>query len=533
MIVNLISGVDRNTNGIGYKNTIPWKNKEDMRWFKKLTINNAVIMGWTTFESLGKPLANRLNIVLSPDLDATTVYSQNENIRNARTIEGAIDIAEKEGYEIVFVIGGGSVYRQYLEKDLIDTMYIDLISINESIEYDTFFPFNAMNLEKEDNWEIQYIQQEKQNTYMAYHRKRDNIKNNTDSQYLNLINDILLNGNVKHTRSGETLSVFGKQLRFNVENNVLPLLTTKKVYAKGCIHELLWFLKGDTNIKYLIENNTHIWDDDAYRYYKELFNQMHTNDKEQTLMSKEEFLDAVLKGLKITYSKSEKNSGDTKITEVEYTYGDLGPVYGKQWTNWGGINQINNLINTLKTNPDDRRLMINAWNVGEIANMALPPCHYGSQWYTTEMDIDERMTYAEDKGFTMPITTDLQEIASFLDENNIPKYKLSVMWSQRSVDMCLGFPYDLLSYSLFLQLVAQCTNMLPFEVICCLGDAHIYKNQMDDLYFQIIRNPYKFNLPTIEINNTKTNIYDFNFEDIKIKNYKSYPAIKYKLSVGL
>lgn len=505
MVVNLVVGVDRATGGIGCKGGIPWKNKEDMKWFKKLTTGNACIMGWTTYVSLGRPLKDRLNIVISPDLDATTYFidADNSNVRNARSLEDAIQIAENEKYGIAFVMGGGSIYRQYLEKDLIDTMYIDYIdnSDNKDLEFDTYFPFIAMHKNDEESnyhsWhrEVLGYSEDGKNEYTAIHRVRAN-KNDVDDQYINLLKTIKC-GQTKHTRAGETFSIFGQQLRFNAFDH-LPILTTKKVYTKGCIHELLWFIKGDTNIKYLIDNNCHIWDDDAYRYYNVLLK----GDKNLEL-TKEEFLE------KVAASESVLIGG----TQY-YKYGDLGSVYGKQWNNWNGINQIDELIEKLKTNPDDRRLIISAWNVGELKDMALPPCHYLTQWYVTKLSDVQKEHYKT------------------AYNKECPEYGLSVMWNQRSVDTCLGLPYNILSYSIFLYMVAQCVNMAPLEVICNLGDTHIYKNQLNGVEEQLIRNPYLYKLPQLELNSDIKNIRDFTADDIKIKNYKSYPAIKFPLSVG-
>jgi thymidylate synthase len=508
MVVNLVVGVDSKTYGIGCKGGIPWKNKEDMKWFKKLTTGNACIMGWTTFISLGKPLKDRLNIVISPDFDATTYFAEadNSNVRNARSLEDAIQIAKNEKYGIAFVIGGGSIYRQYLEKDLIDTMFVDYIdnSDKEDLEFDTYFPFDAMHKNGKAStyasWTTKCLgySEDGKNRYMTLQRVRTK-SNDVDKQYLDLLDEIKTQGQTKHTRAGETLSIFGNQLRFNAVDQ-LPILTTKKVYTKGCITELLWFIKGDTNIKYLIDNGCHIWDDDAYRYFNDLIKQYQAYDLK---MSKSDFLDHVLKGTVAWIH-------DTYF----YKFGDLGPVYGKQWNDWNGINQIDVLIEKLKTNPDDRRLIISSWNVGELKDMALPPCHYLTQWYVTKLSDQEKEAYKK------------------THNEECPEYGLSVMWNQRSVDTCLGLPYNILSYSIFLYMVAQCVNMAPLEVICNLGDTHIYKNQLDGVEEQLIRNPYLYNLPTLHLNKDIKNIRDFTLDDIKIENYKSYPTIKFPLSVG-
>lgn len=321
--------------------------------------------------------------------------------------------------------------------------------------------------------------------------------NNVDKQYLDLLKDILDNGIEKETRAGKVKSVFGRMMHFNLKEG-LPILTTKKMYAKGIIHELLWFLKGDTNIKYLVDNNVHIWDDDAYRYYCELIKK--NNDKEKIysaikpniveFLSKEEFLQNV------------KNNVEILLSYGNYTFGDLGPVYGKQWRSFGvtETDQIQNIINTLKTNPDDRRMLCVTFNPDVVNKVALPPCHTMIQFYTKPLANGKR--------------------------------ELSCMWSQRSVDAPLGLGFNVLSYSLLTHMIAQVCDMEIGEVICSLGDCHIYLNQLDGVKEQLTRNPHKFDLPFLELNPMIKNIDDFKYEDFKIINYQSYDKIQMPLSVG-
>lgn len=337
--------------------------------------------------------------------------------------------------------------------------------------------------------------------------------NNVDKQYLDLLQDIMDNGVYKETRSGAVRSVFGRMMRFNLQDG-LPVLTTKKVFTKGIIHELLWFLKAGTNIKYLIDNNVHIWDDDAYRWYNTLCKKYG-----ETAKDKETFLKYV------------KLSATHTFGSHEYVYGDIGNVYGHQWRNWRGVDQIGNLIKTLKENPNDRRLIVSAWNVDEIPSMGLPPCHYAFQCYATPLNNMERLDwlckhtngeYDEWKTAT----------SKQLDELNVPKYGLSLMWMQRSVDIALGLPFNITSYAILLNMIAQCANMIPNELICSLGDCHIYENQIEGVKEQLTRDPYKYNLPKLWLNPDIKNIDDFSFDDIKIEGYESYPSIKFPLSVG-
>jgi len=530
MVTNLIVAVDFKTNGIGVNGQIPWNIKDDMKWFKNMTTGNTVIMGRKTYESLGKPLKNRLNIIISkswtPDCDL------NENVRIASSAEEALQIAENEKFGMIFVIGGASIYKEFLSKNLIDNIYIDYIHNEVKYEYDTFFPYTRADLVYSRSYiesSIDVTPNDMDSRCMCKAFFKTKTCNAHDERYIDMLNDIYHNGNVKHTRAGETLSIFPYHMSFDLQKG-LPILTTKKVFAKGCIHELLWFLKGGDNIKYLVDNNVHIWDDDAYRHYTELVKkhneQCKPGELAHHLFSKEEFLDVVKIAKKTVFN--------IDGTVKQYTYGDLGPVYGKQWTDCNGVNQVNELIDKLKNNPDDRRLIISSWNVSEIKDMALPPCHYMSQWYTTELSFDERVSaYCKMAGDDAKCAADENYMTKIMDKMNVPKYKLSCMWSQRSVDSCLGFPYDLLSYSILTHMIAQVTNMVPDKVHCILGDTHIYKNQLDDAYLQMVRNPYLFEYPTLKLNKDITDIYDFKYEDIKIEGYQSYPAIKYKLSVGL
>lgn len=352
--------------------------------------------------------------------------------------------------------------------------------------------------------------------------------NTIDKQYLNLLEDILNNGFKKDTRSGKVLSVFGRQIRHKMSEG-FPLLTTKKMYFKGIITELLWFLRGDTNIKYLIDNDCHIWDGDCYRFYINECEKI----KERTL-SKEEFIEKI------------KTNND-----FVNKWGELGPVYGKQWREWskydkavpsnpydyeyrasydGPIDQIQNLINDLKSDPDSRRLMVNAWNVAEIDEMTLPPCHYGFQVYTRDLSGLERWTLCKNE-----VDVDDADLYSKLDKLNIPTRAISLMWNQRSVDCPLGLPFNIASYALLLEILAKMVNMIPEELIGNLGDTHIYQNQIDGIKEQLNRIPYE--LSTLKIfDNVVFNgdiddmLKSCNKDNFTIENYQSHPSIKMPLS---
>ena len=349
--------------------------------------------------------------------------------------------------------------------------------------------------------------------------------NSVDKQYFELLNHLLKNGVKKGDRTGTgTISVFDYSMRFNMSEG-FPLLTSKKMFTKGVILELIWFLRGDTNIKYLVENGCHIWDGDAYKRYSIIAGM---STQVQTL-TKEEFINKIK-------------------TDDEFAkkWGELGPVYGKQWRDWQGfkqgwdsmanteysggfdtkgVDQIANLINDLKNSPDSRRLMVSAWNVGELDSMVLPPCHYGFQCYTQEMNTYERkMWWCSSLGKNISYAEDLEE--NELDSLNVPKRKLSLKWTQRSVDTLLGLPFNIASYGLLLHLLAKEVNMVPNELIFSGGDVHLYTNHIEQAKEQLTRQT--FDLPTLELTNTSLD--DLKYEDFKILNYQSDKVLKAELS---
>jgi thymidylate synthase len=341
--------------------------------------------------------------------------------------------------------------------------------------------------------------------------------NNLDKQYTDLLQDILDNGVTKQDRTGTgTISVFGRQIRHKMSEG-FPLLTTKKMSWKQIVTELLWFLRGNTNIKYLVDNNCHIWDGDAYKNYeKGILRQRELQKKEvERLRNSGKLLKVSLIEL---LPKEEFINKIKTDDEFAKKWGDLGPVYGKQWRAWtyltreqkediDGIDelicgadmfdsyryyrtfdQIANSINLLKTDPDSRRLMVNAWNVGELDQMVLPPCHYGFQVYTRELSYDQRFEIfilKNERKFDW--TPDKRITSEVLNELNIPTRAISLMWNQRSVDTPLGLPFNIASYGLLLEIIAKAVNMVPDELIGNLGDCHIYLNQVDGVKEQIGR----------------------------------------------
>jgi thymidylate synthase len=419
--------------------------------------------------------------------------------------------------------------------------------------------------------------------------------NSLDKKYTELLTDILENGTQKEDRTGTgTISVFGRQFRHKMSEG-FPLLTTKKMYFKGVIHELLWFLQGRTDLRYLLENDCHIWTGDAYKVYDKDF------DREHPAFS-------APYPKRLTVEEFEKKI--IEDDEFNKWYGDLGPIYGKQWRAFGGYDkvpngwnhgsissfkdvaksdQIANLINDLKSNPDSRRLIVTAWNPAELDQMTLPPCHYGFQVYTRELSLRERVDIFNLKMIKEGIRTQIATVGvvesywkKSLEEtkHNIPKRAISLMWNQRSVDTFLGLPFNIASYGLLLEIIAKAVNMVPDELIGNLGDTHLYSNHIEQAKEQIGReltikerldlaskkykvfDPFDFHrvdheeidelypverrtrepytLPTL--NHMKTGdfykslsedlslITHLNASDFVLENYKSHPAIKAPLS---
>lgn len=304
------------------------------------------------------------------------------------------------------------------------------------------------------------------------------MTNTGEYQYLNLLQDILDNGFYKDDRTGTgTYSVFGRQLRFDLSQG-FPLLTTKKVFLRGIIHELLWFLKGESNIKYLVDNDVHIWDDWPYRFYK---TELEKNGKQP--LTQPEFIQNI---------KTD--------TEFAKKWGNLGPVYGVQWRHWKTsdgreIDQITHLIDQIKTNPSSRRLIVSAWNVADIEEMAkagLPPCHSLFQFYVLDG-------------------------------------KLSCQLYQRSADMFLGVPFNIASYALLTLMIAHVTGLKPGDFVHTFGDAHIYKNHIEQTKEQLARDPRSF--PELELNPDVKDMFSFTHADIVLKKYDPYPAIKAPIAV--
>lgn len=307
---------------------------------------------------------------------------------------------------------------------------------------------------------------------MAYH----------DRQYLELVRTVLDKGVYKPNRTGVgTLSIFGHQMKFDLRDQTIPMLTTKKMFTRGIIHEILWYLQGADNIKYLKDNNVTIWDE---------------------------------------WARED---------------GGLGPVYGFQWRKWptatGDIDQIARLVDKLKNNPNDRRMIVSAWNVGQLEEMALPPCHYVFQCYARPLTTMERVYEAGRLYHSSEIIENTNDttVDGWLDEVNIPKYELSLLLNQRSCDVGLGVPFNIVQYSILTRMLAHVANMTPGDFIWNGGDVHVYENHVAALEEQLKRTPLQS--PTFRFARKIDSIDDFKYDDFEIVNYSSHPTIKMDVAV--
>jgi len=374
---------------------------------------------------------------------------------------------------------------------------------------------------------------------------------NIEHQYLDLIKDILDHGVTKADRTGTgTRAVFGRQLRHNMDEG-FPLLTTKSVPLRLVATELIWFLQGRTDLRWLVERNCNIWVGDAYKTYKTYANSLaepdynvHLDDPADNrtrIFTEAEFIEFIIKN-----------------DDFSKKWGDLGPIYGKQWRHWcskntaigvddkghitkwketGGIDQLANVVDQLKNNPDSRRIMLTAWNPPEIAAAALPPCHYGFQFSTRELTEDEKVIFLHKNGLD---ALNDEGRKAFWEGDDVPKRKISLMWNQRSVDTPLGLPFNIASYALLLTIIAKEVKMIPDELICSLGDTHIYLNQIEGANEQLSREPYNCpELLMLDEFHYLMDDTDIPFTDkidkletkmFKVQNYKHHPKINYPLS---
>jgi dihydrofolate reductase/thymidylate synthase len=460
--------------GIGTGSAIPWSVPEDMKFFKDLTTaaakgkRNCVVMGRKTWDSIPdkfRPLPDRLNVVLSSTIE---IADSEPNVLLVRgTLKDALSkLADPKFADIdkVFCIGGGQVYADALQQPcvrVLQAVYRTKIHLSTGCSVKFVLASPGIQFVQEKTGEQTFSA--KNGTGFSFEKYVP--RNQEEEQYLDLIRRILAEGCVKEDRTGVgTISLFGAQMRFSLRGGRLPLLTTKRVFWRGVCEELLWFLRGETYGKLLSDKGVHIWDDNGSR----------------------EFLDK--RGLK---------------DNVE---GDLGPVYGFQWRHFGaeysghtqdyagkGVDQIKQIVETLRRNPNDRRILLSAWNPTAIDKMALPPCHILAQFYVN---------------------------------NN---KELSCQMYQRSCDMGLGVPFNIASYSLLTCLLAKASGLVPGEFIHTLGDAHVYKNHVEPLQQQLQRTPRQF--PFLLVKTERQFLEDYESGEFEVVDYDHYPQIKMEMAV--
>ena len=458
--------------GIGNNGTLPWSIPEDMRHFKTLTSTaakgkmNAVVMGRKTWDSIPpsfRPLAGRLNVVVSTNKTAVeaseSVVVVDGGLLNALQLLGTAPYAH---IDKVFCIGGSSLYQEVFSSCAASIQRVVLTRVLSTFETDVKVDNLASMLRELNVEELQDTVTS--STGVPYRIETYVQKNDEEKQYLDMIRLILDKGCAKDDRTGVgTISLFGGQMRFSLRNNQMPLLTTKRVFWRGVCEELIWFLRGETYAKLLSDKGVRIWDDNGSR----------------------EFLDK--RGLH------------------HHEVGDLGPVYGFQWRHFGapyeghtadyngkGVDQIKQIVETLRTNPDDRRILLSAWNPCAISSMALPPCHVMAQFY-------------------------------------VANGELSCMMYQRSCDMGLGVPFNIASYSLLTILLAKASGLKPGEFIHTLGDAHVYKTHVEALNEQLKRTPRPF--PFLVFRKERKFLEDIECGDIEIVDYEPLGTIKMEMAV--
>lgn len=489
---SLIVAFDKNY-GIGKQNSIPWKLSTDLKNFRNITLNNVIIMGRNTWTSLPiKPLKDRINIVITN----STINTSFDNTFFVKSFEEALTKAYTYKKNI-YIIGGKRVYESALKDEKCKFMYIS--QLEKDYNCDVFFPYEYIKYYKQMSCEYVPIILDKALTkdgkehvlnndcnyeYKTYKRTQHN--NREEQQYLDLLSDIMRYGILHKDRTGiGRISKFGCTMRFSLENNTFPLLTTKKVSFYNIVNELLWMINGQTNSKLLEEKNINIWKGNSSREYLDKNNLYHLKD------------------------------------------GDCGPIYGFQWRNFGGkykdcntnynysilnklfrdkinniikkylncgIDQISECIRLIKDDPHSTRIIISGWNPTQTKEMCLPACHTLYQFFV-----------------------------------NTERKELSCSLYLRSNDLGLGCPYNIASASALVFMMSMVCDLRPYELIYTIGDAHIYSNQVEGLKLQIEREPYKF--PKLKINRKVDNIFDFKYEDFELIDYKCHNKIDMKMAV--
>jgi len=400
--------------------------------------------------------------------------------------------------------------------------------------------------------------------------------NKVDTEYFRIVNDILTNGKVKKNRTGiDTIGIFGAQAKYDVDLNAFPILTTKKVHWPAIVHELLWFISGDTNIKYLVDNNVRIWNEWAFSRYQKVKptlggimlvdELLFTNQEKRVLSSKLEPEDVDVVDIVKKSIQEKQNAFIDRIkndNEFAKQWGELGEgTYGGMWRDFpfyttvndndastcpkgtasgtkgdyaeswffGRIDQLQKVINKLKFYPDDRRMIVSAWHPYWVDHCALPPCHCLFQFHTEELTLEERIEILQKQVGPVNLPKSEMWVIQKLAEENIPIRRLNCLLYQRSQDTALGNPFNVASYSLLTAMIAQTVNMTTGTFTHSTGDTHIYVNHLDGLKLQLTREPKK--LPKLWLNPEVKSLFDFKYDDIKLLDYEFHPTIKFDVAV--
>ena len=498
--INFITACD-NKGGIGKNGSLPWNIPNEMKYFQSVTMGNIVVMGRTTYFSIPekfRPLSNRLNLVLTNDEE---LLKNNHNHPNLKFFNNGINSNNNKNYNItdyhvkielltlsilvknnalyyakeIFIIGGEKIYNMYfnlLNKYSFNDLQLNniyLTYVNKDYKCDTFFPKIDESFKLIHYSDKHYDEKEKVNYRFLKYKKDIFYKNNYEKKYLDIANKILDKGNYRLDRTDTGIfSIFGTQMRFNI-TDYIPILTTKRVPFKTCVHELLWFLNGDTDNKNLQKNKVHIWDGNSSREFLDKYGLEHLEE------------------------------------------GDCGACYGFQWRHFGakyidcntdytgiGFDQVKYVLNLLKTDPFSRRIFLSAGNSADLDKTCLPPCHVSIQF--------------------------------FVEEINGMKYLSGHMY-QRSADWFLGEPFNILSYTVLIYLFATMCDMMPHELVISTGDTHIYSNHKEQMIEQIQRS--YLTKPKLWINPDvkNKNIDEITIDDFDLVGYFSHPTIKGKMAV--
>lgn len=464
----IVVACDARNNGIGYIGTIPWNVPSDLRFFKTITTlsdegkKNVVIMGRKTKESIRRRLDNRVNIVItSGDAREENGFIYVNSLDNALNYCDTIDNLGE-----IFVIGGGEVYKQALDHDKLEGIYMNRLHLSEMHEYDCFFPrltdrfvCDSAVSAKDDN----------KDTMVEYCYFRRSKFLSGERAYLLALDEIIRNGIKRDDRTGTgTRSLFGLNFRYDLSNGQLPLFTTKKVFYKGILKELLWFISGSTDVNKLIDEGVYIWDGNTTREFLDNVGLRHLRERDA----------GAIYGFQMRHFGADYVSCDTDY-------------HGK------GFDQLEYVLNEIRTNPNSRRIIMNLWNPPDLKKGCLPPCHVLYQWF---IDPEERT--------------------------------ISCSLYQRSGDMGLGVPFNVASASLLTYMIGSLTGYEPKELIHTIGDAHVYENHIEGLKKQIKRTPMPF--PKIKLAthvNEYTKLEDFKFDDFELVGYMSWPGIKMRMAV--